>query len=202
MLLRFRLAPPTDLEQILAGIQRRSTKQPSAAACCCAADPLDARDLSSENLGANEAAAARPEHPSISLYHNHQPELEIDFRVMRLPLADLQVLDPRLVRIAPGARNECHRHAHESIFVVLAGEGELRLGRQSVPLKVGDVASVPRWVVHQSRNTSAEHELLLLAITDFGLTSAALGDYDRQTRLKDGGADAFTALAPIVAPEP
>jgi hypothetical protein len=30
--------------------------------------------------------------------------------------------------------------------------------------------------------------LQLLAITDFGLTSALLGDYDSRTRLKAGGA--------------
>lgn len=206
------LAPPADLERILAGIQQRSSEQPRAAACRCAAAHLGvetpgaetpgAANLGAANLDADEAAAARSENISNPLYHNHNPELAIDFRVWRLPLAGLQVMDPRLVRIAPGARNECHRHAHESLFVVLAGEGELRLGRQCVSLKAGDVASVPRWVVHQSRNTSAEHELLLLAITDFGLTSAALGDYDRQTRLKDGGADAFTALAANAAPEP
>jgi hypothetical protein len=32
---------------------------------------------------------------------------------------------------------------------------------------------------------------LLLAITDFGLTGAVLGDYDRQTRLRFAGRDAF-----------
>jgi len=31
--------------------------------------------------------------------------------------------------------------------------------------------------------------LLLLAITDFGLTSTVLGDYDVKTRLKAGGDD-------------
>ncbi len=49
------------------------------------------------------------------LYHHHNPTLAIDFQVQRLPLSGLQVLDPRLVRIAPGARNESHRHAHESL---------------------------------------------------------------------------------------
>lgn len=124
-------------------------------------------------------------------YHHHNPNLAIDFQVQRLPLGGLQVLDPRLVRIAPGARNESHRHAHESLFVVLAGEGKLRIGEHTLPLKAGDVACVPRWLVHQSRNTSASEELQLLAITDFGLTSAVLGDYDQRTRLKSGGADAL-----------
>ncbi|MFN9692963.1 MAG: cupin domain-containing protein [Synechococcaceae cyanobacterium] len=190
------MPPSRDLEQILAGIQQRSAEQPSPAACRYAGDHgATPNDTTPNDTTPNSETEAIP------LYHHRNAELAIDFRVRRLPLAGLQVMDPRLVRIAPGARNECHRHAHESIFVVLSGEGELRLGSQSVPLKAGDVASVPRWLVHQSRNTSAEHELLLLAITDFGLTSAVLGDYDRQTRLKDGGADAFPALAATAALE-
>jgi mannose-6-phosphate isomerase-like protein (cupin superfamily)/pyrroloquinoline quinone (PQQ) biosynthesis protein C len=132
------------------------------------------------------------------LYHHHNPSLAIDFQVQRLPLAGLQVLDPRLVRIAPGCRNESHRHAHESIFVVLAGEGELRIGAETVPLKAGDVACVPRWLVHQSRNSSSSEELQLLAITDFGLTSGVLGDYDQRTRLKGGGADALVSAEEAV----
>jgi uncharacterized cupin superfamily protein/pyrroloquinoline quinone (PQQ) biosynthesis protein C len=132
------------------------------------------------------------------LYHHHNPSLAIDFQVQRLPLAGLQALDPRLVHIAPGARNESHRHAHESIFVVLAGEGELRIGAQTLPLKAGDVACVPRWLVHQSRNSSASEELRLLAITDFGLTSVVLGDYDQRTRLKGGGADALVSAEQAV----
>ena len=132
------------------------------------------------------------------LYHHHNATLAIDFRVQRLPLSGLQVLDPRLVRIAPGARNEGHRHAHESIFVVLAGEGELRIGAQTLPLKAGDVACVPRWLVHQSRNSSDSEELQLLAITDFGLTSGVLGDYDQRTRLKGGGADALESAEQAV----
>jgi quercetin dioxygenase-like cupin family protein len=118
------------------------------------------------------------------LYQNVNTALGIDFRVQRLPLVGLQVMDPRLVRIAPGATNECHRHAHESLFVVLGGQGELRLGSERVPLTVGDVTCVPRWVVHQTHNTSSDHDLLLLAITDFGLTSAVLGDDDQSMRLK------------------
>lgn len=104
-------------------------------------------------------------------------------------------MDPRLVVIAPGSCNEKHRHAHESIFVVLSGSGEIQIGHQTTPLSQGEVAYVPRWVVHQSRNRSATEPLTLLAITDFGLTSAVLGDYDSRTRLKSGGADAF-ALDP------
>jgi mannose-6-phosphate isomerase-like protein (cupin superfamily) len=124
-------------------------------------------------------------------YAHSDARMDLDFQVHRLPFSALQVLDPRLIHIPPGACNEKHRHAHESIFVVLEGEAEILVGSHWVRLNRGGMAHAPRWIVHQSRNPSADQELLLLAITDFGLTSAVLGDYDRQTRLRHGGADAF-----------
>ena len=181
-----------NLELMLNRIRQRAAQPPSPEDCHCS---LDATEKDATEKDAIENS-------STTLYRNRNPALAIDFCVQRLPLAGLQVMDPRLVRIAPGAHNECHRHAHESIFVVLAGEVELRLGNQSVFLKVGDVACVPRWVVHQSRNTSMQEELLLLAITDFGLTSAVLGDYDQLTRLRGDGADAFSVPESTVELEP
>jgi pyrroloquinoline quinone (PQQ) biosynthesis protein C len=100
-------------------------------------------------------------------------------------------MEPRLIRIAQGSTNERHRHAHEALFVVLSGEGEILVGNSCTALEPGGIACVPRWVVHQCRNRSATQELVLLAITDFALASAVLGDYDARTRLKNGGADAF-----------
>lgn len=130
-------------------------------------------------------------------YQHRRADLGIDFLVEKLSFDRLQVMDARLVSIAPLASNEKHRHAHESIFVVLSGQGELQLGAERLPLLPGSVACVPRWVLHQSHNTGAEEPLVLLAITDFGLTSSVLGDYDGRTRLRGGGSDAF---APNEAP--
>ncbi len=128
--------------------------QPNPAACRYAGDNGGAANSVCANAAADTGAAdadvtvndaaVHSETEAMPLYHHHNAQLAIDFRVRRLPLAGLQVMDPRLVRIAPGARNECYRHGHESFFVVLSGEGELRLGSQSVPLKAGDVASVLR----------------------------------------------------------
>jgi quercetin dioxygenase-like cupin family protein len=67
--------------------------------------------------------------------------------------------------------------------VILQGRGEVLVGEQWHPVGKGDVAFVPRWIVHQTKNTSATEELVVLAVTDFGFTSAVLGDYDRRTRL-------------------
>ncbi|MEL6341626.1 MAG: cupin domain-containing protein [Myxococcota bacterium] len=125
-----------------------------------------------------------------AMYANQNARLNIDFAVERLPFPDLQTMDPRIVRIAPGSNNERHKHAHESLFVILEGEGEVLIGKRWSPVRRGDVAFVPRWIMHQTRNTSDASPLVLLAITDFGFTSAVLGDYDRRTRLARSGEDA------------
>ena len=123
------------------------------------------------------------------MYGNHNDKLNIDFKVNRLTFPEIQTMDPRVLRIAPGKNNEYHKHAHESLFVVLKGVGEVRVGDDWCPVKEGSVAFVPRWIFHQTRNTSATEELVVLAITDFGFTSAVLGDYDKRTRLAVGGPD-------------
>jgi len=159
-----------NLEQLLANIGHKRAEVPDAPRC-----RWDSQDTVSGALH----------------YSNRNERLGIDFQVEKLPFAGLQVMDPRVVVIAAGCCNEKHRHAHESIFVVLSGEAEIQIGNQTTVLAPGAVAYVPRWVVHQSRNRSGTDPLTLLAITDFGLTSAVLGDYDSRTRLSSGGVDAF-----------
>ncbi len=93
------------------------------------------------------------------------------------------MLDTRTVHVAPHARNERHQHAHEALFHVLRGEGVVHIGARQVAVSPGDTVFIPRWIFHQTENTTAA-PLVLLAITDFGFTAAVLGDYDRRTRLK------------------
>lgn len=130
----------------------------------------------------------RDEQPQ--MYHNRNARLNIDFTVERLAFFGLQTMDPRIVRIAPKSNNELHKHAHESLFVILKGRGEVRLGDAWQKVKQGDCAFVPRWIFHQTRNTSSTQPLVLLAVTDFGFTSAVLGDYDKRTRLAEAGEQA------------
>jgi len=123
------------------------------------------------------------------IYRNRNERLSIDFAVDVLEFAGTQVFDPRVVRIAPGKNNELHRHAHESLFYVISGTAEVQIGEEVMKLDTGGVAFVPRWAFHQSRNLSSTQELVILAVTDFGLTKAVLGDYDKRTRLAVKGAD-------------
>ena len=180
-----------------AGIRsRRPPCQPAAASLCWPPTEANATEASSTEASATEASATEdgPAHAgsaALPIHYQHRDSrLGVDFQVHRLPFEGLQALDPRLIRLPPGACNEKHRHAHESIFVVLEGEAEILVGSAWLRLRRGGIAFAPRWIVHQSRNVSAEQELLLLAITDFGLTSSVLGDYDRQTRLRFQGRDA------------
>ncbi len=123
------------------------------------------------------------------IYRNRNDKLGIDFSVDVLDFPGTQAFDARVVRIAAGANNELHKHAHESLFYVISGKAEVRIGDDRLTLEPGGLAFVPRWAFHQSRNLSDSEPLVILAITDFGLTKAVLGDYDKRTRLAASGAD-------------
>lgn len=145
--------------------------------------------------GPGTAAVRDPSSAGSPLYTNRNEGLGIDFTVERAAFADLQTLDPRLVRIAPASASERHRHAHETLFVVLAGHGDVMIGERWCPVKTGDIAFAPRWVFHQTRNGSATEIMVVLAVTDFGFTSALLGTDDRRTRLATNGEDALAEPA-------
>ncbi|CAN5732974.1 hypothetical protein BH11MYX4_BH11MYX4_01660 [soil metagenome] len=118
-----------------------------------------------------------------TLYANAIEKLNIAFRVEKLPFL-CEVLDPRVVRIEPGKHNEHHRHAHETIFFIVQGTGRVLVDDESYEVGPGDVLFAPRWCMHQTQNAGVE-EMVLLAVTDFGLTGKGfLGDYDKTARLK------------------
>lgn len=138
------------------------------------------------------------------MYSNQNARLNIDFEVRRMSFTNREVFDVRTVTVAPHANTERHRHAHESVFQIISGSGEVVLGDDVIRVGAGDVLFVPRWVFHQTRNTSSA-PLIMLALTDFGFTSAVLGDYDRRTRLKAGGEDADSSVpasSDAVSPQP
>ncbi len=118
-----------------------------------------------------------------ALYDNKVDELNIDFSVQILPF-DLEVLDPRIVRIRPQKANEMHRHAHETVFIFLEGEGKVIVDQFENAVKPGDFAFIPRWCNHQSVNTG-DSDLVFLAVADFGLTGKSfVGNYLKTARLK------------------
>lgn len=124
------------------------------------------------------------------LYQNVNDRLGIDFKVHRLPFAP-EVLDPRLVEIAPGKANELHKHAHETVFYIVRGKGRVRIDDREVAVNAGDTAFVPRWCMHQTCNDGPE-PMIVLAITDFEFTRKALiGDYRKTARHNEKSSNAF-----------
>jgi pyrroloquinoline quinone (PQQ) biosynthesis protein C len=139
--------------------------------------------------------------PAEALYANRIDKHDILFSVDRLPF-QCEVLDPRVVRIPPGKNNERHRHAHETIFYVIEGTGRVLVGERTVDVRPGETVFVPRWAMHQSQNTGTG-EMVILAITDFGLTGKAfVGDYDKTARMKDKHAEAALTTKPRTTPPP
>lgn len=70
-----------------------------------------------------------------------------------------------LVRVATGARNvpfHCHS-AEEEIFVVLEGDGMLRLGEESHPVRAGHVVARPPGTGIAHQFIAGDEELVLLA---------------------------------------
>jgi len=126
-------------------------------------------------------------HPSsmsaAPIYTNTIEKLNIEFAVDQLPFLS-EVLDSRMVHIPPGKCNEHHRHAHETVFFVVKGTGYVLVDYAPQEVKPGDIVFAPRWCMHQTQNTG-EGEMLLLAVTDFGLTGKGfLGDYEKTARMK------------------
>jgi mannose-6-phosphate isomerase-like protein (cupin superfamily)/pyrroloquinoline quinone (PQQ) biosynthesis protein C len=117
------------------------------------------------------------------IYRNKKAKFNIDFAVDRLSFPATQVLDPRIIKILPGKNNEKHRHAHEAVFYIIQGSGLVSIDNHSIEITSGDTVFIPRWCTHQSQNTG-DVEMKILAVTDFGLTSKILGNYEQKTRLK------------------
>jgi len=122
--------------------------------------------------------------PKLSgLYENKVDELNIDFTVSLLPFP-MEVLDPRIVTVKPGKANEMHKHAHETVFIFLKGQGKVLVDQFENEVGPGDFAFIPRWCNHQSVNTGSE-DLVFLAVADFGLTGRSfVGNYLKTARLK------------------
>ena len=86
------------------------------------------------------------------------------------PLVGARRLGYNLTVVPPGkAAFPFHNHyGNEEMFFILAGQGELRYGRERHPLRAGDIVACPPGgpdSAHQIRNTSADAELRYLAVS-------------------------------------
>jgi mannose-6-phosphate isomerase-like protein (cupin superfamily)/pyrroloquinoline quinone (PQQ) biosynthesis protein C len=133
------------------------------------------------------------------LYQNSDESRSIAFTVDRVRVPS-EVFDLRVLRIPPGRGNEDHRHPHESVFHVLEGRGMVHIDDARLIVEPGDLVFVPRWARHHTRNLGSS-DLVILAITDFALTSKAfIGDPTPETRMTGAEAPLTPAAAPPSGP--
>ena len=119
------------------------------------------------------------------LYRNDDTDSNIKFQVQRVPFP-AEVLDPRLVVIPKGSTNELHSHAHETVFLILSGSGEVQVDAKVMRIKAGDLVFVPRWLMHQTRNTG-NRPLKFFAVTDYGFTGQIPQNSETVYRLNKTG---------------
>ncbi|MBD8524503.1 cupin domain-containing protein [Pseudomarimonas arenosa] len=86
------------------------------------------------------------------------------------PLIGAQKLGYNLTELPPGkAAFPAHNHyGNEEMFYIIAGQGELRVGEQRIPLRAGDVIACPPGgpeTAHQIYNTSSSADLRYLAVS-------------------------------------
>jgi len=117
-----------------------------------------------------------------ALYSNEDTSENIAFSVSRFPF-HAQVLDPRLIEIPAGKCNEKHRHAHETFFYILSGQGEVLVEEKVIKVSAGEGVFVPRWADHQTKNTGPS-PLVFLGVTDFNLTKKFPGNTEHSARKK------------------
>ncbi|NKC20446.1 MULTISPECIES: iron-containing redox enzyme family protein [Pseudoalteromonas] len=108
------------------------------------------------------------EKQGITLYQREDEAGGVNFEVTRFKVAS-EVIDPRLLEIPVGKRNEKHNHAHESVFYILSGQGRVHIDEKAIDVVAGELAYVPRWYDHYTVNTGSE-PLRILALTDYGFT--------------------------------
>jgi len=115
------------------------------------------------------------------LYENDLDESKINFKVNRIPVQG-SLLDPRLARIPVGKMNEKHAHAHETVFYIVSGLGEVVIDGYKNAVSEGDVVHIPRWTLHQTHNIG-DADLIYFAVTDHGLTRHFIKNADQCYRL-------------------
>jgi uncharacterized cupin superfamily protein len=92
--------------------------------------------------------------------------------------------------IAPGkCAYPLHNHrVNEEMFLILQGEGQLRVGKDTWPVRGGDFIACPPGgpeTAHQLKNTSNDRDLTVLAVSTFEETDII--EYPRTGKIAFGG---------------
>ena len=81
------------------------------------------------------------------------------------------------VEVAVGAAQAVHQHAPEQVYVIVAGQGRMRIGEEERTVAAGDLIQVPSNLPHGIANTGD---------TPLGYISAATPSFS-QTAFYDAG---------------
>lgn len=91
--------------------------------------------------------------------------------------------------IPPGESSDMQRHHHETVHVVLAGDGHSEIEDSTVGWTTGSLVYTPPWTWHRHYNDSAEHPVEFLTIEN----SRLLGLLGLNRRQSAGLVDMATA---------
>ena len=82
-------------------------------------------------------------------------------------LTPSEALTVGVAKIPPGAALSEHRHSQPEAYLVLAGEGSVRVGGEARPIRAGSAVFIPGDAVHSCANTGVrELRLAYVLATD------------------------------------
>lgn len=81
-----------------------------------------------------------------------------------------EVLDPHLCTILPEVSTKYLPYPHETILLVLQGNGEVIINNTFVSIEPQSILYIPRWTPYKIKN-HGDTILSIMTITDQGLTS-------------------------------
>jgi mannose-6-phosphate isomerase-like protein (cupin superfamily) len=97
------------------------------------------------------------------------PRRERDGLVSHILLHEGDVPEARLtvtwVDVAPGSGQRPHGHVPEQVYVVVRGQGRMRVGDEERTVAGGDMVFIPPGVVHTIENASEEVLIYVSAAT-------------------------------------
>lgn len=79
--------------------------------------------------------------------------------------ATMPTMQCALHRLPPGTQTKRHRHTWNTIYHVVEGSGETRIGEQTIAWEAHDTFSLPCWFAHDHRSTGAV-DAILFTVTD------------------------------------
>ena len=90
-----------------------------------------------------------------------------------------KTLNFHLQEIPPHSASDMHRHAHESVHLVIEGSGYSEIGERRCAWTKGDLVHTPTWAWHRHYNDT-DHAVTMLIIENSRLLEA-LGLSERQS---------------------